>query len=212
MSSADANDAADPLAASPRLFENPLLNRLSRVHPGLPFVIYVPVASFLLSAGLINGLPVRYLLVTFAVGYMLWTLLEYFGHRFVFHIRPGSSAGEWVQFLIHGVHHEHPNDALRLVMPPLMSLPIMIAAFGLFRLAAGPETAPPLMAGFLAGYLIYDGVHFYVHHRQPKSLIGRYLRRRHMHHHFRDDKSSFGVSAPWWDAIFSTRPVRERIG
>jgi len=150
-------------------------------------------------------------MVSFAVGYLLWTLLEYFGHRFIFHVRPMSRLGNWIQFLIHGVHHEHPDDALRLVMPPLMSLPIMAAAFGIIRLAAGPRTSLPVMAGFIGGYLVYDGLHFYVHHRQPGNFIGRYLRRRHMHHHFRDDRSWFGVSAPWWDAVFATRPARERI-
>jgi len=126
-------------------------------------------------------------------------------------MRPNFRHGEWVQFLIHGVHHEHPNDALRLVMPPLMSLPIMAAAWVILWLAAGMEWALPAMTGFVVGYLVYDGVHFYVHHRHPENAIGRHLRRRHMHHHFRDDTSSFGVSAPWWDAVFATQPARNTI-
>lgn len=210
MSSADVHDAATRLAASPRLFRNPLLDRFSRVHPALPFLIYGPATAVLLWMAE-RDLAVRYVVVIFAFGYLLWTLLEYFGHRFIFHFRPKSPTGQWFQFLIHGVHHEHPNDALRLVMPPLMSLPIMIAAFGIIRLATGPQVALPAMAGFIGGYLLYDGVHFYVHHRQPENFIGRYLRRRHMHHHFRDDRSWFGVSAPWWDAVFATRPARERV-
>jgi len=195
--------AGTHLAASPRLFRNPLLDKFSRVHPAVPFLIYVPIAAVLLWKA---GLPVRHMIVTFVVGYLLWTLLEYFGHRFIFHFRASSRFGGWIQFLIHGVHHEHPNDPLRLVMPPVMSLPIMVAAFALLRLAVGPSMVLPLMAGFLAGYLLYDGLHFYLHQRQPANALGRYLRRRHMHHHFRDQRSWFGVSAPWWDAIFATRP------
>jgi sterol desaturase/sphingolipid hydroxylase (fatty acid hydroxylase superfamily) len=210
MSSADLHDAAARLAASPRLFRNPLLDRFSRVHPVLPFLIYVPSTAFLLWTAE-PGIPLPYVIVTFASGYLLWTLLEYFGHRFIFHIRPRSRLGNWIQFLIHGVHHEHPDDARRLVMPPLMSIPIMAAAFAIVRLAAGPRIALPIMAGFIGGYLIYDGLHFYVHHRQPKNFVGRYLRRRHMHHHFRDDRSWFGVSAPWWDVVFATRPGARRM-
>jgi len=210
MSSADAADIAARLAASPRLFRNPLLDRFSRVHPVLPFLIYAPTAVVLLWIAQRN-ISVPNATVAFASGYLLWTLLEYFGHRFIFHLHPRSRWGNRIQFLIHGVHHEHPNDALRLVMPPLMSLPIMAAAFGILRLAGGPLIAQPLMAGFIGGYLIYDGLHLYVHRRQPENIIGRYLRRRHMHHHFRDDRSWFGVSAPWWDAVFSTRPTREQI-
>ncbi|HEX3431021.1 MAG TPA: sterol desaturase family protein [Rhizomicrobium sp.] len=200
----ETQDTSAHLAASPRLFRNPLLDKFSRVHASLPFLIYVPTAALLLWAA--RGLPVRNMIVTFAIGYLLWTLLEYFGHRFIFHIRPKSSAGAWIQFLIHGVHHQHPSDPLRLVMPPIMSLPIMAGTFALLRLAAGPVIDLSMMSGFLAGYLIYDGVHFYVHHRHPANALGRYLRRRHMHHHFREDTSWFGVSAPWWDAIFATRP------
>lgn len=207
MTGADLQDTAAYLAASPRLFRSTLLDRLSRVHPGTPFLIYGPVVAVLLWLARRN-VPVSYVIVTFVFGYLLWTLLEYFGHRFLFHIRPRTRPGKWIQFLIHGVHHEHPNDALRLVMPPLMSLPIIAAAFGVVRLAAGPRIAVPVMAGFIGGYLLYDGLHFYVHHRQPQNFIGRYLRRRHMHHHFRDDRSWFGVSAPWWDAVFATRPAR----
>lgn len=209
MSSADVHDATR-LAASPRLFRNAFLDRLSRVHPVLPFLIYGPAAALLLLVAERN-ISMPYMIVAVAFGYVLWTLLEYFGHRFVFHIRPKSRPGKRLQFLIHGVHHEHPNDALRLVMPPLMSLPIMAAASGIARFAAGPRIALPVIAGFIGGYLIYDGVHFYVHHRRPENFVGRYLRRRHMHHHFRDDRSWFGVSAPWWDAVFATRPARERI-
>jgi len=90
----------------------------------------------------------------------------------------------------------------------LMSLPIIAAAFVLLRITAGPAIAVPALAGFVTGYLAYDGLHFYVHHATPANRIGRYLRRRHMHHHFRDDTSWFGVSAPWWDAVFATRPPR----
>jgi dihydroceramide fatty acyl 2-hydroxylase len=193
--------------ASPRLFRNPLLDRFSRVHPSVPFLIYLPAVAVLLWQ---QELPLITVMVAFACGYLLWTVVEYFGHRLLFHLRPTSTTGKRIQFLIHGVHHKHPNDPLRLVMPPLMSMPIMIAAFAILRLTISPASALPALGGFLTGYLIYDALHFYVHHAHPQTLIGRYLRRRHMHHHFRDDSSWFGVSAPWWDAIFATRPVQTR--
>lgn len=194
----------DILAASPRLFRNPLLDRLSRVHHLLPAVLYVPVVILLLYfAG--RTLSAGMTAAGFVGGYILWTLVEYFGHRFLFHHRFASVAGRRAQFLMHGVHHDHPSDPLRLVMPPLMSIPIMTAAWVVLRAALGPALCLPALAGFIAGYLAYDMLHFHLHHRQPKTSIGRYLRFRHMHHHFRDDTSSFGVSAPWWDYVFGTQ-------
>jgi sterol desaturase/sphingolipid hydroxylase (fatty acid hydroxylase superfamily) len=48
-------------------------------------------------------------------------------------------------------------------------------------------------------------LHFHIHNRQPRSSLERLLRYRHMYHHFRNDSSCYGVSAPWWDAVFGTR-------
>jgi sterol desaturase/sphingolipid hydroxylase (fatty acid hydroxylase superfamily) len=191
------------LAASPRLFRSPLLDRLSRVHHLLPPVLYLPVIMFLLWAG--RTVPAGMAAGGFLGGYALWTLVEYLGHRFLFHFPFKSSSGQRAQFLMHGVHHVHPNDRLRLVMPPLMSAPIMATAWAILRAALGPLDALPVLAGFVAGYLAYDMLHYYLHHAQPRTIVGRYLRFRHMHHHFRDDTSSFSVSAPWWDYVFGTR-------
>jgi sterol desaturase/sphingolipid hydroxylase (fatty acid hydroxylase superfamily) len=207
MNCAKSHERRGHLAASPRLFRNPLLDRLSRVHPATPFLLYLPAIGILLwRAGM--PFPVRFVMLAFASGYLMWTLVEYFGHRFVFHIRPKNALGRRIQFLIHGVHHKYPNDPLRLVMPPLMSVPIMAAAFVVFRFAAGSATALPAMAGFIAGYLAYDGLHFYLHHASATTALGRYLQQRHLHHHFRDESTWFGVSAWWWDGVFATRPLR----
>ena len=39
--------------------------------------------------------------------------------------------------MIHGVHHDHPNDPLRLVMPPAASIPLAIIVVGSIFLIAG---------------------------------------------------------------------------
>ncbi|MCZ3030540.1 hypothetical protein NYY88_19730, partial [Acinetobacter baumannii] len=65
----------------------------------------------------------------FGLGYAIWTLIEYFGHRYLFHWEFPGAFGKRIHFLIHGVHHDHPNDPLRLVMPILLSGPIMIIAW-----------------------------------------------------------------------------------
>ena len=105
---------------------------------------------------------------------MAWTLTEYFGHRFVFHtvFALPFGLGPRFQFLIHGVHHIYPSDPLRLVMPPLLSAPIMLIALTLIRLVFGGAFAWPMLAGFIAGYVLYDCVHFWTHHGQPKSKLG----------------------------------------
>jgi sterol desaturase/sphingolipid hydroxylase (fatty acid hydroxylase superfamily) len=206
MTSGDSKSGSGQalLAASPRLFRNPLLDRLSRVHHLLPLAVYLPVLALLLYlAG--HTLPVARAGAGFVGGYILWTLVEYSGHRFLFHHRFSSAAGRRVQFLLHDVHHDHPNDPLRLVMPPLMSVPIVATAWAMLRIVFGPVLSLPILAGFVAGYLCYDMLHYHLHHGRSKTSIGRFLRLRHMHHHFRDETASFGVSAPWWDYVFGTQ-------
>jgi dihydroceramide fatty acyl 2-hydroxylase len=200
------------LRASPRLFKNPLLDKLSRVHWSVPLFLYVPV--LVLLAGLsFNHYSSSGALLAAVLGYFIWTLVEYFGHRFLFHCAFPGRFGARIHFLIHGVHHEHPNDPLRLVMPALLSGPIMLISFLVGRLLFGLPLEYPVLMGFMAGYLGYDMVHYYVHHGQPKSWAGRTLRRLHMLHHFRDPERGFGVSAPWWDYVFRTAHIpTERAG
>ena len=109
--------------------------------------------------------------------------------------------------MIHGVHHDHPNDPLRLVMPPSASVPLAFAFCLVFWLVLGADHAPAFSAGFLGGYLAYDMVHYHVHHHRPRTRVGRRLRELHMRHHFQDDERGFGVSAPYWDRVFGTRPA-----
>jgi sterol desaturase/sphingolipid hydroxylase (fatty acid hydroxylase superfamily) len=112
--------------------------------------------------------------------------------------------------MIHGVHHDHPNDPRRLVLPPAFSIPLALLFLGLFVLVLGTPLAWPFAAGFYLGYVLYDTVHFALHHSVPKGRIGRRLRELHMRHHFEDHERGFGVSAPWWDIVFRTRPRRRQ--
>ncbi len=46
-------------------------------------------------------------------------------------------------------------------------------------------------------------LHYALHHTVPSGRLGRALRERHMRHHFQDDTKGFGISAPYWDDVFS---------
>ena len=63
---------------------------------------------------------------------------------------------------------------------------------------------------FFTGYLIYDMMHYYLHHFRPHGRLGRMLRERHMRHHFQDDTRGFGISAPYWDEVFRTSSRAKR--
>src|SRR3954451_24057282 len=189
------------------MFKSRWLDALSRVHPAVPVVIFGPVTviAFVLGAtrvGLLGAIGAA------AVGYVVWTLTEYWLHRLVFHFEPERGIGARLHWMIHGVHHDHPNDPLRLVMPPSASIPLAMLFCALFWAVLGGNYWMPFAAGFLAGYLAYDMIHYHVHHHRPRTRLGRFLRESHMRHHFQDDERGFGVSAPYWDHVFGTPPHR----
>jgi dihydroceramide fatty acyl 2-hydroxylase len=189
------------------MFESDLLDRLSRVHPVVPVVIFGPaiVVLFVLGAPELGTLEV---LVLVLGGYLFWTFTEYWIHRLVFHFEPEHGWGARFHWIIHGVHHDHPNDPLRLVMPPSVSVPLAALFYGLFVLVLGTPAANVFAAAFFAGYLAYDMIHYHVHHHRPRIGVDKILRELHMRHHFQDDTRGFGISAPWWDVVFRTRTRR----
>lgn len=205
-----AEERTARLSASPPLFGNRFLDFFSRIHPVVPALIYVPVIVLLVGLGLNDGQRVVEVVLLAAGGLALWTLTEYWLHRKLFHWQPDHPVGRRMHFIIHGVHHDHPNDKLRLVMPPGASIPLALLFFGFFYLAFGVPAAFPLFAGFLVGYLTYDYMHYYLHHFVPRGDLGKRLREQHMRHHFQDHRFGYGVSSPIWDVVFRTLPPRRR--
>lgn len=197
------------LKASPPMFESKLLDFFSRVHPSVPVIVFLP-AIVAIEVWSLTLVTVLRSIGLFALGYLIWTLFEYWLHRIVFHFEPADGIGARVHWIIHGVHHDHPNDPMRLVMPPSVSVPLSALAFGAMWLIAGGDLAPGLGAGFFAGYLVYDMLHYWLHHFVPSSRLGKTLRERHMRHHFQDDTKGFGISAPYWDDVFRTSPKQRQ--
>ena len=192
------------------MFESDFLNFFSRVHPAVPAIIFLPVVAAMEWLGADGGIGAGKLIGLTLAGIFIWTLTEYWLHRLVFHWCPDNRFGRRLHFIIHGVHHDHPNDKLRLVMPPGASIPLAVLFYGAFLLVFGTPEAYPLFAGFIGGYLVYDYTHYFVHHFVPKSSFGKRLREHHMRHHFQDHRFGYGVSSPLWDAVFRTLPRRRR--
>ncbi len=192
------------------MFASDLLDRLSRVHPMVPPVLFIPAIAVTFALGQQGTGPFAVSAWLFG-GYVFWTLTEYWMHRIVFHFEPERGLPAHLHWIIHGVHHDHPNDPMRLVMPPSASVPLALGFYALFHLVTGGPPADLLASGFLAGYLLYDMTHYHLHHRTARTRLGRLLYELHMRHHFQDDTRGFGVSSPFWDHVFGT-PPRRRLG
>lgn len=196
---------------SSRLFENDILEYFSHVHPIVPLLIWGPISTYLVYRGYsvyqMNALTLLFL--AFA-GLLVWTLTEYALHRYVFHYVGHSALSKRIHHLIHGIHHDEPEDGTRLVMPPVAAFIIAGILFAFFRLLIGPVYVEPFFGFFLIGYLCYDYIHYSVHHFRPRTPIGRYLKQSHMLHHFAESDVRWGVSSPLWDIVFGTLGNKEK--
>jgi sterol desaturase/sphingolipid hydroxylase (fatty acid hydroxylase superfamily) len=188
---------------SPRMFESDFLERFSRAHPLTPALVYLPIVALALARA-IGHEGLASVIGGALGGYLLWTVTEYWLHRLVFHLPVIGPKTARAAFLIHGVHHDHPWDETRLVIPAGGSLGLCGLTYLAFRGALGPVAMWAPFAGFVLGYVIYDEVHWYLHAGRPKSRFGRWLRREHFLHHFREPNSRFGVSCPWLDHVFGS--------
>ncbi|MFQ5605441.1 MAG: sterol desaturase family protein [bacterium] len=187
------------------LFKNKWLDKFTYVHPTVPVILYLPVIAFFMRRGLVaNDFTVAAIVGLFAGGFLLWTLTEYLMHRFVFHFEPKSHWGQYLHHLMHGVHHDYPNDSRRLVMPPVVSIPLAFFFYGLFTVLIPAVYLPVLFSGFVFGYVCYDVIHYATHHFPMKGRIGLWLKHHHIRHHYQNPELGYGVSSPLWDVVFGT--------
>ena len=199
---------------SPRMFESDFVDFFSRVPWWVVPLVYVPmIAMSMMYAVVVDGLSPLALAPLWFAGWVVWSLMEYWLHRTLFHWIPSASWGEQFHFYLHGVHHRWFKDRFRLVMPPAASLGIAVVVVATLK-GLGFALLPlvddawvfGLYAGIVFGYLVYDMVHYYIHHAKPKSKMMLALRSHHnKHHHNKKYKEKkFGVSMTVWDHVFGT--------
>ena len=180
----------DVLRASPPMFAGPGSTASRACTRSVPPLIFMPAITVLLVArGLAQDIGTTLLGIARRLR-CCGRCASTGSTASMFHFEPEDGFGARLHWMVHGVHHDHPNDPMRLVMPPAVSraagAAVFVVAFvrGL-RDAAG---AGRLGAGFFAGYLAYDMLHYAcTTTASPRTALERTLRELHMRHHFQDD-------------------------
>ncbi len=140
------------------------------------------------------------MLFAFPIGLILFSLVEYAIHRWIFHYFEISNPGLYDR--LHGAHHRKPYDMKRQSVPLIYSfivaVPVIaLSLFGAFE--AGIAT------GFIAGYIGFEVLHAIAHARWAKRSrvpFVRMLVQHHATHHYKDSKTAYGLSIPLWDLVF----------
>jgi sterol desaturase/sphingolipid hydroxylase (fatty acid hydroxylase superfamily) len=173
--------------------------RLSRAGYYADFVVYPTLVAgmFAYAAFAESWMGTLKWCAAFVCGLTLWTLLEYFFHRVLFHEVPVFDA-------MHDAHHLEP--VAMIGTPTWISLSsIVLGSYLPVWAVVGPNVASGATAGIMLGYLWYISVHHASHHwrAKPNSYLF-WAKHRHALHHFAEETCNFGVTSGFWDRVFGT--------
>jgi sterol desaturase/sphingolipid hydroxylase (fatty acid hydroxylase superfamily) len=189
-----------------RVFDNPIVERLTRTHISIPLTLFTLISSGLIYYGIsIVGLTISTVVSMFFAGLILFTFVEYIMHRYLFHLPATTPEREKFTYAVHGIHHDHPKDKDRLAMPIVFSLILASGFYLLYSFIMG-NLVFGFLPGFLMGYTAYLAVHYSVHAFQPPKSFFKILWVHHGIHHYKEHDRAFGVSSPLWDVILGTMP------
>lgn len=184
------------------LLTKPIINQLTKTNVFLYYLTY----SFLILYFIFPTIKYHHwvvLVFSLSTGMLIWSLIEYLTHRFIFHWKAKSPIEKIIIFVVHEVHHHYPKDVSRSITPLIITLPLVCFFYFLFKWVFGNYSSA-IFSGFLMGYFFYTIIHDSTHHLPMKFSCGHYIKRHHMHHHYFDNTKNFGVTSPLWDYIFKT--------
>ena len=198
--------------SSTKMFDNPILELLSKSNPPLMIGFHILLAGTILFLGIrINhfNLSLGTIILIFSLGIITWSLTEYLMHRFLFHFERENRLIKAFHYAMHGHHHKNPNDKSHMFMPPLPAFIFVMVFLGLFYLIMW-DFAFFFLPGFEIGYLIYSLIHFSVHNYTVAKGPFQKLWIHHAKHHYQSPEKAFGVSSTFWDFVFDTLPKDEK--
>ena len=142
-----------------------------------------------------------------AIGALVFFVSEYTTHRFMLHAPPQRNA--FVLRLQHRLHYDHHVEPARLdllFLPVWFVIPVAALTFALYLAAVrNGDAAAALLLGSVLGLLWYEWVHYVAHIPfVPKTRFGRWIKKYHLRHHFKNERRWFGVTNPSMDLIGRT--------
>ncbi len=126
---------------------------------------------------------------------------------FLFHLKPPKNV-----FLLkmlrrlHYDHHVYPDDLKLLFLPVWFSVPsftiYLLISYGITK---SVTVTLSFGIGLIIMLLVYEWKRYIAHKPiRPVTKFGRWLKKQHILHHYKNEKFWFGVSNPVFDFIFGT--------
>lgn len=190
------------------IFDNWFLELFTKTAWYVILMLWLPaIAASIYYSYNYNKILVSQIAICYSIGFLMWTLIEYILHRFIFHIDdklPDNKFALLIHYLAHGIHHAFPMDPKRLVFPPVLGICMMKLFFEMYQVFFDRYGAA-FFAGSASGYVCYDMCHYFLHHFTPSSEYFKFLKKYHVMHHYKSPDLGFGVSQHFWDVVFNTK-------
>lgn len=137
-------------------------------------------------------------------GWLTWTFIEYFNHRFRMHGTGDPS--KVIGYDRHILHHHHPTE---IKITGVQRLLLFIGNILLITLCIIYKNWVFLFTGFYSGFAIYSLMHWFLHRRVSAKIFPE-VHEFHIHHHCKHPDKCFGVTVTWWDHLFDTIPHQQK--
>ncbi len=143
-----------------------------------------------------------YFIFLFISGWLSWTFVEYFVHRFLMHelIVPGRKDN----LFNHHEHHQNPNN---IIISFLHRTIIFIIGILLFWSAVELNNLFTLFAGFFIGFISFSFIHYILHQPYGKYILPK-IQEAHILHHNRYPNCGYSFSTILWDWLYDTLPPK----
>lgn len=143
----------------------------------------------------------------FILGMITWTFTEYALHRGLGHKRKRKNP-----FTVeHLLHHKKVNYFAKPIKKVISACLVFSLMMLLLSLIGNLSIALSFSSGFIWMYLIYEMVHRRIHTHAPHNQYGRWMRKHHLHHHFKNPRVNHGVTTPFWDWVFGTLEIPNTV-
>ena len=142
-----------------------------------------------------------------AIGALVFFISEYTTHRFMLHAPPQKNAFVLrLQHRLHYDHHVNPSRLDLLFLPMWFVVPVAALTLAIYLVATrNLNVSAALLLGSILGLLWYEWVHYVAHIPfVPKTPFGRWIKKYHLWHHFKNERMWFGVTNPSMDLAWRT--------
>jgi hypothetical protein len=175
------------------------------------FVRHGSNAALLALAGalavLFGAHALAFVPLSVAVGALVFFVSEYTTHRFLLHARPVRQPFVLgLQHRLHYDHHREPNDLRLLFLPLWFAVPVVALYLGIaYLITHNLGTSASALLGAAVALLYYEWVHYVAHVAYvPRTRFGRWMKKYHLRHHFKNERLWFGVTNPAIDVLART--------